>query len=159
MSTIQNHIEALTKPHWTPEQTEKGAAVVNFVQTLMNNHDFEKIRSMYRGKPYKQHNRSMGDGIEGVLKNVSMLTKRFPEFAYDIKNVSVDGDLVTIHAHTTLNRKHRGNDEKGLNIMDTWRVENGLLTEHWDAVQPLDTFQRIYYWLSGGAIRNPNGVF
>ena len=159
MDTIQNTIETLAKPHWSAEQTQNGGAVVNFVQTLMNNHDFETIRKHYTGRPYKQHNRSMTDGIEGVLKNVSMLTKRFPDFAYDIKNVQVDGDLVTIHAHATINKKHRGNDKKGLNIIDTWRVENGKLTEHWDAVQPLDAFQRMYYWLTGGSVMNANGVF
>ena len=31
--------------------------------------------------------------------------------------------------------------------MDTWKVENGKITEHWDAVQPIDGFMRFYFWM------------
>ena len=55
--------------------------------------------------------------------------------------------------------KHRGDERKGLNIIDSWRVVDGLIGDHWDAVQPLDTFMRFYTFLTGGRTHNDNGTF
>jgi len=63
------------------------------------------------------------------------------------------------HSHATLDREHRGNDEKGMNIIDTWKIQDGKIVEHWDSIQALDGFMRFYAWISGGDIRNSNGVF
>ncbi|WOG27666.1 hypothetical protein [Endozoicomonas sp. 8E] len=46
-----------------------------------------------------------------------------------------------------------------MNIIDTWRLENGPIVEHWDSIQALDDFMRFYSLISGGNIRNDNGVF
>ena len=159
MGTIRNEIGAFVKDHWSSDQKNKAETVLHFVQSLMNDHDFELIEEHYSNATYVQHNRSMKDGIEGVLTSVSTLTKRFPDFAYEVKNIFVDGDYVTLHSHATVNKKHRGNDRKGFNIIDTWLVKDGKLAEHWDAVQPLDNFMRFYYWITGGAVLNTNGVF
>lgn len=63
------------------------------------------------------------------------------------------------HSHATLEEDDRGNDEKGMNIIDTWRLDDGRIVEHWDSIQTLDTFMRFYSLVSGGDIRNDNGVF
>lgn len=151
--------EHLKKAHWTSTETENAKRVVEFVQTLMNDHNYERVLSIFGDQPYRQHNRSMKDGIGGVVSTLEELTKRFPEFSYDVKHVYVDGDFVTLHSHATMKVKHRGNDRQGFNIMDTWKVEEGKLVEHWDAVQALSFPMRIYALLTGGAIRNSNGVF
>ena len=113
METIHNEIDSFVKDHWSSSQKQKAETVLSFVQNLMNDHNFELIRQQYSNASYKQHNRSMKDGIEGVLTSVSTLTKRFPDFAYEVKNIFVDGDYVTLHSHATVNKKHRGNDRKG----------------------------------------------
>ena len=64
-----------------------------------------------------------------------------------------------IHSHATLKAAHRGDESQGFNIVDTWRLEDGRLVEHWDAVQGLSFSMRIYSLLVGGKIRNTNGVF
>lgn len=149
----------LKKAHWTLGQTENAKMVVEFVQASMNDHDYERVLNTFGDQPYKQHNRSMKDGITGVVGALEGLTKKFPEFSYDVKHVYVDGDYVTLHSHATMKVKHRGNDKQGFNIVDTWKVEDGKLVEHWDAVQALSFPMRIYSLLTGGAIRNSNGVF
>lgn len=159
METIANKIETLIKDHWTIDQKQKAETVLLFVQNLMNHHNFELIEEQYLHSTYIQHNRSMKDGILGVVNSLRDLTKRFPDFAYEVKNILVDGDYVSIHSHATVNKKHRGNDRKGFNIIDTWLVKDGKLTEHWDAVQPLDGFMRMYHLMTGGAVQNSNGVF
>lgn len=159
MTTPVINFENLVQPHWSMQDKNNAQLAVEFVQTIMNRHDFDAIVQKFSNSEYVQHNRSMTDGINGVVTSLRELTKRFPEFSYDVKRISVDGDMVTLHSHATVNYKHRGNDKKGFNIIDTWRVSEGQLVEHWDAIQPLDNFMRLYYWLTGGAIRNTNGVF
>ena len=53
----------------------------------------------------------------------------------------------------------RGNDKKGWNIVDMWKLEDGKIVEHWDSIQSLDLMMRIYSAYAGGQIRNGNGVF
>lgn len=76
-----------------------------------------------------------------------------------MKPILADGDRVVFHSHATMKRAHRGNDQKGLNIMDHWKIRDGQIVEHWDTLQPLDRFMRFYALLTGGKIRNANGVF
>lgn len=159
METNHNKIESFVKDHWSPSEKQNVETVLLFVQHLMNDHNFNLIEEQYSNAAYIQHNRSMKDGISGVLNSVSTLTNRFPDFAYEVKNIFVDGDYVILHSHATVNKKDRGNDRKGFNIIDTWLVKDGMLTEHWDAVQPLDSFMRLFYWITGGAVHNKNGVF
>lgn len=153
------NVKKFEKGHWSDEGKRNAMAVLDFVQTMMNEHNFEKIRDTYKDTQYVQHNRTMSDGIRGVLESLSTLVNRNPQFSYDVKQVFVDGDFVIVHSHATLFEKDRGNDRKGLNIIDTWKLENGYLVEHWDAVQALDVSMRLYSLFTGGQINNENGVF
>ena len=99
------------------------------------------------------------DGIDGVLSTLKNLVKNAPEFSYEVKRIFVDGNHVVLHSHATLKAKHRGDDSQGFNIIDTWRVENGQLVEHWDAVEGISFPMRMYSLMTGGKVRNENGVF
>ena len=94
-----------------------------------------------------------------MVETVSGLVKRFPDYAYDVKHILVDGDIVILHSHATLRKSHRGNQRKGFNITDRWRVADGAIVEHWDSVQPIDLFGRIYALVTGGKVRNDNGTY
>ncbi|ANQ49204.1 SnoaL-like domain-containing protein [Flammeovirga sp. MY04] len=159
MNTIQIDLEKLQKSNWTEEEFKNAEIVVHFIQKLMNDHDFDYIKKTYSSQRYKQHNQSMIDGIDGVLDVVSNFAKRYPDYCYDVKHIYVDGEYVTVHSHSTNKKKHRGNPQKGLNIMDTWRVVDGEIVEHWDAVQPIHGFMRFFFWLVGGKFKNQNTYF
>ena len=159
MDTLKINLNDFKKDHWTPQEVDNATMVIDLVQHVMNNHDFAYIQDRFGNHPYVQHNRSIPDGVAGLIEYIQAFCKQYPEFTYDVKHIYVDGDLVTLHSHATIKKKHRGNDKMGLNIMDTWRVENGKLVEHWDAVQPLNGSMRFYTWMTGGKIRNSNGTF
>ena len=159
MKNHQIDFKSLERSHWTAKQSDNANLVVNFVQGIMNDHDFEYISSTFGGKPYIQHNRNMPDGLDGLLGYFRKFVKIFPEFNYDVKKIIVDDDLVSLHSHATLRKKHRGNQSKGFNIIDTWRVEDGKLVEHWDAVQAIDLPMRLYSAAVGGRTLNKNGFF
>lgn len=152
---IDNHIQN----NWTKDEVNNVKVVVDFFQKLMNEHDFEYIIEKYSNSSYIQHNRAIPNKISGVVDYVKNLTKRFPEYSFDVKRILADGDFVVLHSHATMNKKHRGDERKGFIITDTFRLENGNLAEHWDAIQPIDIFSRLVILMSGGSIGNNNPTF
>ena len=159
MNILKIDVESLKKENWSNQELENVELVADFIQHLMNNHDFDYVMDTYNNDAYIQHNRGLPEGVSGVVGTVKQFAKRYPDYTYDVKHIFADGDYVIFHSHATINKKHRGNDKKGLNIKDTWKIKDGKIVEHWDALQPLDAFMRFYTLLTGGTIRNGNGVF
>lgn len=157
--TLTVDLASLQKPGWSEQELENATRVADFVQNLMNNHDFGYILENYNDSAYVQHNRNLPDKITGLVGFLKEFVEDYPEYAYDVKHIYVDGDYVIFHSHATLKAEDRGNDQKGMNIIDTWRLEDGRIVEHWDSIQALDGFMRFYSLISGGNIQNDNGVF
>lgn len=159
MDTLKISLDSFKKTNWSQSETENVEVATDFVQNLMNDHDFTHILNTYGENPYVQHSRGIPDGMNGLVDYISSFTKRYPEYTYDVKHIYADGDFVTFHSHATLKKKDRGNDKKGFNIIDTWRIVDGQIVEHWDSIQALDSPMRLFVWLNGGKIRNSNGLF
>lgn len=157
--TLKIDLEKLQRTHWSSEEIANVKLIVGFVQKLMNDHDFDTALKEYGNASYIQHNRNIPDGIEGLVEVLKGFTKQFPDYCYDVKQIIADGDHVVFHSHATMKESDRGNDKKGLNIIDNWKIRDGEIVEHWDSLQPLDGFMRFYALLNGGKIRNFNGVF
>ena len=49
----------------------------------------------------------------------------------------MDGDYVIFPSHATLKEEDRGNDQKGMNIIDTWRIAHSRHRVLDDARTPL----------------------
>lgn len=145
--------------HWTEQETENVKMVVDFFQHLMNEHNFEYTLKTYGGGSYIQHNRAIPNEIEGLVGYVKTMVKRFPDYSFEVKKIFADGDFVILHSHTTMQAKHRGNEKKGFIITDTFKLKNGKLSEHWDAIQPIDFFSRFLMLVTGGTIGNNNPTF
>jgi len=153
------NLKLLQKSNWTDKELANATVITDFVQNLMNNHNFDYILENYNDSSYVQHNRNLPDKVTGLVGFLKEFVKDYPSYTYDVKHIYVDGDFVTFHSHATLDEDDRGNDTKGMNIIDTWHIENGKIVEHWDSIQGLDTFMRFYSLINGGDIQNTNGVF
>lgn len=151
--------EKLEKPHWTDQERENAKVVVDLFQHLMNEHDFEYTLKKFGGGSYLQHNRAIPNNIEGLVGYVKTMVKRFPEYSFDVKKIMADNDHVILHSHTTMKAKDRGNEDKGFIITDTFRLEDGKLVEHWDAIQPIDASTRTLFLMVGGQKANDNPTF
>lgn len=159
MSTPKINQTLLTSKSWDERESNNVQTVARFVELLMNEHDFDQVLSKFNNDQYKQHNRNLPEGIEGLVGFLREFTKKFPEYSYDVKRIFADGDHIVFHSHATMKAKHRGNDTKGWNIIDTWKLKDGKIVEHWDSIQSLDLMMRMYSVTAGGKIRNSNGVF
>ena len=152
-------LPSMQKANWTEKERKNAEVITDFVQNLMNNHNFDYVLANYNDSAYVQHNRNIPDTVNGLVTFLREFVEDYPEYTYDVKHIYVDGNYVIFHSHATLNKEDRGNDQKGLNIIDTWRLEDGRIVEHWDSIQALDGFMRFYSLLTGGNIENENGVF
>ena len=105
--------------------------VLDFYDKALNQKDFEAAAKHF-GPRYIQHNPLAADGIEGFKKFIEFRREKFPNAKSDIKRALVDGDMVVLHVHSV-----REPGERGVAIVDIFRLENGRIVEHWDVVQPI----------------------
>lgn len=105
--------------------------VLAFYEEGLNRKDADAAIA-YLGSRYTQHNPNAEDGPEGFRKFIAFLKAKFPQSHSEIKQVFTDGDYVILHVHAVREPGTRGNA-----IIDIFKLENGKIVEHWDAVQPI----------------------
>lgn len=85
----------------------------------------------YMSKDFIQHNPTIADGPEGVKNLLQMLISQGVEKqTISFKHVVADGDVVILHTRYEMS----GNEWR---FIDIYRIENGKLAEHWDAMMPM----------------------
>jgi predicted SnoaL-like aldol condensation-catalyzing enzyme len=94
-------------------------------------HDFPAAAKLL-GKRYVQHKPDVADGVQGFKAFVDVLAEKFPNLKISIKRLLAEGDFVTSHIHGV-----RVPGQRGTAIMDLFRLEDGLIVEHWDVIQPI----------------------
>ncbi|WP_170330248.1 nuclear transport factor 2 family protein [Ruegeria arenilitoris] len=85
--------------------------------------------SKYIGKTYIQHATAYGDGPVELIKAVSGELTADPDVQVDLYRTIAEDDYVAIHSVWTTSSGEQ------YVYVDIWRVENGLLVEHWDHYQ------------------------
>jgi predicted SnoaL-like aldol condensation-catalyzing enzyme len=85
----------------------------------------------YMSKNFLQHNPTIADGPAGVIALVKMLTSQgIPKQKITIKHVIAEGDIVILHSRYEMAAKE-------MRFIDIYRVENGKIVEHWDAMMQM----------------------
>ncbi|NEM91113.1 zinc-binding dehydrogenase [Galbitalea soli] len=102
-----------------------------FFGRLMVNKDLSAI-DQYVDPDYRQHNPRIADGAVGVRAGLREYFERFPQLSIVPKRTIAQGDLVAVHSHYIPEPGDRGKA-----VVDLFRVRNGKLVEHWDAVQDI----------------------
>lgn len=92
---------------------------------------------------YIQHNPNVETGREPLKAFLDFIRRENPQGVHDVKRMFADGDHVIVHYHV-----RRWPDDIGWAVVDIFRIENGLIAEHWDVAQDV---------VPGGP--NPNGMF
>jgi predicted SnoaL-like aldol condensation-catalyzing enzyme len=83
----------------------------------------------YISPDYIQHSSLAPPGREALKEFLDMIRRQSPEAETHIKRSFVDGNHVICHTHVL---RHRG--DPGLAVVDIFRVEGGLIVEHWDVL-------------------------
>jgi NADPH:quinone reductase-like Zn-dependent oxidoreductase/predicted SnoaL-like aldol condensation-catalyzing enzyme len=103
--------------------------VTEFVDRLWAKKDLSAIDD-FIDAAYRQHNPNIPDGIDGAKARLGDYFAQFPELSVVPKRVVAQGDLVAVHSHSVTVP-----GERGMAIVDLYRVRDGKLVEHWDAIQ------------------------
>lgn len=102
-----------------------------FFEEFFNNHDFSAI-DKYISPDYIQHDWDVPPGREGFREHFKHVFEMFPNFRVNVRSIICEGDMLALRGY--------GLTEPGkieVLVVDTYRLENGLLVEHWGTVQPL----------------------
>jgi len=105
-------------------------AVREFYDLAFNQKQPAMAATRYLGPTYRQHNPMAGDGAEPFVTFVSGFTKAFPQLRVEFKRLVAEGDLVAVHSHFV-----RNSGDRGIAVMDIFRLEKGKIIEHWDVLQ------------------------
>lgn len=111
------------------EETNKKIATTAY-QRIFGDLDSTAVDA-FMSKDFLQHNPTIADGPEGVKALVQMLiTQGVPKQKIEFKHVIADGDIVILHSRY-------GMAGKEWRFIDIYRVENGKIVEHWDAMMQM----------------------
>ena len=112
----------------TPETNK--ATVRDFYDLAFNQRKPAEAVAKHVGSTYRQHNPGAADGGEPFVAFVTGFTQAFPALRVDFKRFVAEGDLVAVHSQFV-----REPNDRGLAVMDFFRVQDGKIVEHWDAIQ------------------------
>nr|WP_241842397.1 nuclear transport factor 2 family protein [Pseudofrankia sp. BMG5.36] len=114
-------------PAWLTAYNKK--LVTAFVDRLLVTKDLSAIDA-YVGPEYDQHNPNIPDGVAGVKTGLGAYFTQFPQLQIIPKRIVAEGDLVAVHSNYVDTPGTRGQA-----VVDLFRVRDGRIVEHWDAVQ------------------------
>ena len=103
--------------------------VVEFYDQFFNKHQVEEAARVV-ADDYTQHNPDVPDGKAPFVGYFSGFFKENPQSRARIVRSATDGDLVYLHVHST-----NGSEDRGQAVVDIFRVDGGVIVEHWDVIQ------------------------
>ena len=117
-------------PAWLTLHHEKLVAKV-FDRVLMSKNP--SALDEYYVPDFHQHNPTIPDGRDGAKIGLGGYFELFPELSISApKRLIAEGDIVAILSHGV-----NAPGERGLAIVDLFRVLNGKVVEHWDVLQDI----------------------
>ena len=113
----------------TPQEEANLKLVLDMFEHVLNPMESGAVER-FISPDYIQHNQMAEPGREGLKRFLDMIREQTPEAVHDVKRAFVDGDHVTVHYHV-----RRWPDDMGWAVIDIFRLEHGLIAEHWDVMQ------------------------
>ncbi|MEM6724491.1 MAG: nuclear transport factor 2 family protein [Bacteroidota bacterium] len=128
------------------DKTEANKAVVtNFVNDILKNGETDELTNYINPEKYLQHNSAIADGLDGLGNALKYFAENGLVLEYDeVHKVIGEGNFVLTASE--------GKFGKGEHVAfyDLFRLENGLIVEHWDIIQNIPAKEN---W------KNENGKF
>ena len=106
--------------------------VREFYELAFNQHKPLEAATKYLAVDYIQHNPGVADGRQGFID--AFANQSGPDNSITIfKRFVAEEDLVVIHSHGIDNPQDK--TDRGVAVVDIFRVKGDLITEHWDVGQ------------------------
>ena len=113
------------------DQLEENKRIIReWNELAINQRKPEEAVAKYLGPHYRQHNPGAADGPEPFIAIVKRFAQTYPDFRMESKRIIAEGNYVVLHSHMI-----RQPGDRGMAVVDIFRLENGKIVEHWDVVQ------------------------
>ena len=106
--------------------------VLDMYQMLFVEHKVDQAIDTYFDPNYIQHNPMAASGAETIRKLFGGMYKQMPTATGEVKRIICEGDLCAVHSHSISKP-----GDRGVAVVDIFRIANGKIAEHWDVVQPV----------------------
>ena len=113
-------------------QTPKQIVTAFFDLAFVQRQPVEAARKYISADQYIQHNPGGTDGRAAFIAGFAAYVEK-TNFRCEIKRVIAEGDLVVVHNHCKENPVDA--NDRGSAVVDIFRVDKGLIVEHWDVEQ------------------------
>jgi len=126
----------------TVDETDANRTVAEgFVDTILIGGEADRITEFVSTETYTQHNSRIADGLDGLNAALTAIAEQGMALVYNARHRTVaEGDFVLVQSD--------GDFSGPVVYYDLFRLEDGLIVEHWDVVQPIPA-----------AIPHSNGLF
>lgn len=123
--------------------------VETFCNDVFVRHDLSRLDE-YMRDDYIQHNEDVPQGKAGFREFFVNTFKALPDFKHGIKKIVAEGDTVMVYYTTTAT--HTGGEWLGqpptgnrlnFDVVDIFRVQDGMIAEHWDVADSLKLFKQL----------------
>jgi len=121
---------AASAPRDVAQEEANHQLVLTFYERFFNQHDPDATRVI--AEDYRQHNPAVPDGKAAVVAFLTQYFKDYPQARFRVARSAAHGDLVWLHVHST-----RTPNDPGRAVVEIFRVRDGRIVEHWDAIQPV----------------------
>ncbi|MGF7169681.1 putative SnoaL-like aldol condensation-catalyzing enzyme [Sphingobium xanthum] len=118
---------------YTAEEEVNLALVRGLFDEVLNPMDSSAV-DRFIAPGYIQHNPTVEDGREPLKAFLDFIKDASPDAVHDVKRMFADADHVIVHYHV-----RRWPGDAGFAVMDIFRIEDGLIAEHWDVSQDVVT--------------------
>lgn len=113
----------------TPAEQARLDLVLEMHRTVLQAMDSSAV-DRFIAPGYVQHSSLAPAGVQALKDWLDKVRVESPDARQTIHRAFVDGDHVIVHTHV-----ERWPGDRGLAVVDIFRVENGLIAEHWDVIQ------------------------
>jgi predicted SnoaL-like aldol condensation-catalyzing enzyme len=123
--------------------------VTRFVNDVFIWHDMSRLHE-YMRDDYIQHNPDCPQGKTGFVEFFEVIFRAVPDFRYTPKKIVAEGDIVMVWSTTT--GTHTGGEWLGkaatgnslsFDVIDVFRLQDGLIAEHWDVADTFGLFSQL----------------
>ncbi len=104
--------------------------IAAFYKEFFNDHIIESAEK-YVKEDYIQHNPGVTQGRQGIMDGFREKFRTEPTFHLEIKMMIAEDDMVAVYLKNV--------DPEGrtkARVVDIYRLEDGMLAEHWDVLMP-----------------------